>query len=70
MRYTYIIKGGRYWPGKVKNMNELLTKIAGEMLNIETLETRNSDDLDFHEVSVWSLKKALEAAYAAGRESK
>lgn len=69
MRYTYIIKGGR-WPGKVKNMNELLTKIAGEMLNIETLETRNSDSLDFHEVSVWSLKKALEAAYAAGRESK
>lgn len=38
---------------------------------IETLETRHSDSLDFHEVSVWSLRKMLEAAYeygaAAGR---
>jgi len=38
---------------------------------METLETRNSDGLDFHEVSVWGVKKALEMAYELGRaESK
>lgn len=51
-------------------MEQILEKIAAEILNIETLKTRNSDDLDFHEVSVWSLKKALEAAYEAGKKSK
>ena len=34
--------------------------------NIETLETRNSDGLDFHDVAVWAIRDALEAAYAAG----
>lgn len=50
-------------------MNETIAKIAQEMLDIDTLETRNSDSLDFHEVSVWGIKSALEAAYKAGRES-
>ena len=35
--------------------------------NIETLETRNSDGLDFHDVAVWAIRDALEAAYEAGR---
>ena len=35
--------------------------------NIETLETRNSDGLDFHDVAVWSIRDALEAAFAAGQ---
>jgi len=35
--------------------------------NIETLETRNSDVLDFHDVSIWSIRDALAAAYAAGQ---
>jgi len=33
------------------------------------LETRNSDHLDFHEVSVWAVKSALMAAYEAGRQA-
>lgn len=33
------------------------------------LETRNSDSEDFFNVAVWSLKKALEDAYDAGRVS-
>lgn len=49
--------------------DELLAKIAKENLHIETLETRNSDGLDFHEVSVWGVKEALERAYEAGRKS-
>ena len=51
-------------------MGKTLEKIAKEILWIETLETRNSDGLDFHEVSVWGLKEALEAAYKAGQKSR
>jgi len=45
---------------------DLLAGIAEKYLFIETLEERKSDSLDFHEVSVWGVKAALEAAYAAG----
>lgn len=49
-----------------KDLNKLLAQIAKEHLFIETLEAQNSDRLDFHDVAVWSIKSALEAAYAAG----
>ena len=45
---------------------DLLAGIAQKRLFIETLEERKSDSLDFHEVSVWGVQAALEAAYAAG----
>ena len=51
---------------KKSNPPELFSGIAKEFLHIETLETRNSDRLDFTEVSVWGVKSALEAAYAKG----
>jgi hypothetical protein len=41
--------------------------IARKVLLIETLETRHSDSLDFHEVAVWSVQRALQLAYEAGR---
>jgi hypothetical protein len=44
-------------------------KIAREILNLETLETRRMDSLDFHELAVWEIREALEAAYNAGREA-
>ncbi|OJF89671.1 hypothetical protein AX761_24130 [Rhizobium sp. 58] len=45
----------------------LLLEITRKHLpNIETLETRNSDVLDFHDVAVWAIRAALEAAYTAG----
>lgn len=44
----------------------LLAEIAMKHFFIDTLETRNSDSLDFHEVAVWAIRSALEAAYAAG----
>ena len=47
--------------------DEVLAAIAAEVLNIPTLETRRSDGLDFHDVAVWSVREALERAYAAGR---
>jgi len=53
-----------------QQIDQLLTEIANKHLNLETLETRNSDSLDFQEVAVWSLKDALEAAYESGQQSK
>lgn len=47
-------------------LDALLTQIAQENLFIDTLETRKSDSLDFHDVSVWGVKEALIAAYQAG----
>ena len=47
-------------------LDALLTRIAQEHLFIDTLETRNSDSMDFHDVSVWGVKEALLAAYQAG----
>ena len=46
----------------------LLLEIAAKHVHIETLETRNSDGLDFHDVAVWCLRDALEAAFNAGLE--
>jgi len=48
-------------------MDEALEQIAKTILGLETLETRNSDSLDFHEMSVWQLKSALKTAYALGQ---
>lgn len=50
-----------------KDLNKLLEQIAKEHLLIETLETQHRDRLDFHDVAVWSIKGALEAAYGAGK---
>ena len=51
-----------------QQIDQLLTEIAKKHLNLETLETRNSDSLDFHDVAVWSLKDALQEAYEAGHQ--
>lgn len=48
---------------------EQITEIAKKHLGIQTLECRKSDSLDFHEVSVWSVQAALEAAFAAGQNA-
>ena len=52
-----------------KDIDRQLQQIALDHLFIDTLETRNSDRLDFHEVSVWGVKSALMAAYQAGRQA-
>ena len=50
----------------MSKLETLLAEIAQQHLGIETLQTRRSDSLDFHDVAVWSVKAALEAAYRAG----
>ena len=45
----------------------LILDIATRHFFIETLETQNSDRLDFHDVAVWAMRAALSEAYEAGR---
>jgi hypothetical protein len=45
----------------------LILDIATRHFFIETLDTQNCDRLDFHDVAVWAIRAALEAAYEAGR---
>ena len=51
-----------------ETFDQILTQIAQKTLSINTLETRNMDNLDFHEVAVWQIKDALRAAFVAGME--
>ena len=48
------------------NLDAILAGIAQGRLGIDTLETRNNDDLDIHEVAVWQVRKALLQAYTWG----
>ena len=47
-----------------------LASVARRILNVPTLETRKSDALDFHEVSVWQLLAALRLAHRMGRKDR
>ena len=51
------------------NQDATIRLIAKDVLGIETLDTRKSDGLDFHDLAVWQIRKALEAAYQAGRKA-
>ena len=52
----------------MSQIETILTLIAQKHLGIETLETRRSDSLDFHDTAIWCIKDALEAAFKAGVE--
>ena len=47
-------------------MAKVLEQIALKYLGLVTLKTRNCDGIDYHDVAVWKLAEALEAAYKAG----
>lgn len=51
----------------VQAINDLVTQIAKTHLNIDTLEIRKLDRLDFHNVAVWQIQEALFAAFDAGK---
>lgn len=53
----------------MESRENTIGKIATTALGFETLETRNSDSLDFRDLAVWQVKAALEAAYEAGRRN-
>jgi hypothetical protein len=52
-----------------KARDTAINRIAREALGLETLDARNMDSLDFHDLAVWSIKEALERAYEAGRKA-
>jgi len=54
---------------KPQDHEAFLLELAQKHFFIETLETRERDSLDFHDVAVWSIRAALEEAYEAGRAS-
>jgi hypothetical protein len=49
-----------------ENIEETLESIAKRKLGVSTLKTRNSDQLDFHDIHVVAIKEALLTAYKAG----
>ena len=48
------------------NANEIIEQIAKKHLNIKTLKTRGSDDLDFSAQSVRAIRESLLEAFNAG----
>jgi hypothetical protein len=46
----------------------VLKEQACTILGLETLETRNSDRLDFHDTPVWSVIELIEMAYLQGHQ--
>lgn len=47
----------------------LILEIVPHGFFTETLETRNRDQPDFHEVAVWVMRDALEEAFEANWEA-
>jgi len=64
----YLLTNLGLW-SRLYNMEKkkIIQEIAKKELGLLTLDTRNSDALDFHDLSVWSIKAALEKAYEAGK---
>jgi len=46
-----------------------IKKIARQELGIKTLATRRSDALDFYDLAVANIKRALSRAYEEGKKS-
>lgn len=43
-----------------------ISEVASRVLGLKTLESQNSDQLDFHDLSVDLIRAALIAAYESG----
>ena len=66
---SLITRQRRIDKARAGNKDATIRLIASDVLGIETLDTRKSDGLDFHDLAVWQIRKALEAAYEAGRKA-
>ena len=53
----------------MQQLDTILNQIAQQHLDIDTLETRHRDSLDFHDIAVWRIKDALQAAFNAGQQA-
>ena len=50
-------------------IDKVLEQIAQTELHIPTLRPQRSDECDLHNLGVWTIKRALLAAYEAGRNA-
>lgn len=50
----------------MNTIDEIISSIARKSLGVQTLEVRNSDRLDFHDIGVGGLAAALKEAYLSG----
>jgi hypothetical protein len=55
---------------KAETPKDTIERIAREILGLDTLEVRNRDRLDFHELGVCQIRDALDAAFEAGRKAR
>lgn len=60
---------GERIPQRDARRHRAIVEVAARHLGLDTLDERASDRLDFHDLSVGSIRAALEAAYAAGAAS-
>lgn len=56
-------------PDKAKRLDPVLAHIA-KQAGVDTLVSRGSDRLDFREMAVWTIERALEAARGAGAHAR
>lgn len=56
-------------PQRDTRRDRAIVEVALRHLGLNTLDERGSDRLDFHDLSVGSIRAALEAAYTAGAAS-
>jgi hypothetical protein len=49
-----------------KHPDIIVEEIAKDELGLDTLESQGCDRFDFHTLSVWQIKKALQDAFYAG----
>ena len=68
-RRTSMSEGPKGLASRAARRDALILEIAQRRFFLETLETRNRDRLDFHDVAVWAIRDALEEAFEAGRRS-
>jgi hypothetical protein len=45
---------------------QILQIVKNNFYGIDTIETRNSDSLDFHDTAIWCIRSAIENAYKIG----
>lgn len=50
----------------MSKVEQKMEEIAKKYFYVKTLKTRNMDELDFYNIPIWNIKKALEDAYHFG----
>lgn len=52
----------------MSTQKQTIDAIANKHLRVATLACQKRDNLDFHELAVWSIEAALNAAFEAGKQ--